>query len=248
MSDMNPYQQPQSDVANAAPASANEFTIIAPRKISVGDAMGWIGKGHGMLSGHWGVVLGALVVTVLITSALQIIPLLGAIAQILLTPLLYAGIVKIFHRIDTENRSDFSDLFAGFSDRTSPLIMTAVAQLVVLLVAGVVLGGLFFLLGRDGGTAAIVALGLLATVAMFVFMFLFYFAVPLIFLGQKGVVDAMKLSLDACLKNIIPFIVYTLVISLILVVAAIPLLLGWLFVMPILAGAYYVSFKQLFVE
>ena len=26
MSDMNPYQQPQSDVANAAPASANEFT------------------------------------------------------------------------------------------------------------------------------------------------------------------------------------------------------------------------------
>ena len=27
MSDMNPYQQPQSDVANAAPASANEFTI-----------------------------------------------------------------------------------------------------------------------------------------------------------------------------------------------------------------------------
>ena len=248
MSDMNPYQQPQSDVANAAPASANEFTIIAPRKISVGDAMGWIGKGHGMLSGHWGVVLGALVVTVLITSALQIIPLLGAIAQILLTPLLYAGIVKIFHRIDTENRSDFSDLFAGFSDRTSPLIMTAVAQLVVLLVAGVVLGGLFFLLGRDGGTAAIVVLGLLATVAMFVFMFLFYFAVPLIFLGQKGVVDAMQLSLDACLKNIIPFIVYTLVISLILVVAAIPLLLGWLFVMPILAGAYYVSFKQLFVE
>lgn len=106
----------------------------------------------------------------------------------------------------------------------------------------------FFLLGRDGGTAAIVVLGLLATVAMFVFMFLFYFAVPLIFLGQKGVVDAMKLSLDACLKNIIPFIVYTLVISLILVVAAIPLLLGWLFVMPILAGAYYVSFKQLFVE
>ncbi|PHR68662.1 BPSS1780 family membrane protein [Alcanivorax sp.] len=248
MSDMNPYQQPQSDVANAAPASANEFTIIAPRKISVGDAMGWIGKGHGMLSGHWGVVLGALVVTVLITSALQIIPLLGAIAQILLTPLLYAGIVKIFHRIDTENRSDFSDLFAGFSDRTSPLIMTAVAQFVVLLVAGVVLGGLFFLLGRDGSTAAIVVLGLLATVAMFVFMFLFYFAVPLIFLGQKGVVDAMKLSLDACLKNIIPFIVYTLVISLILVVAAIPLLLGWLFVMPILAGAYYVSFKQLFVE
>ena len=248
MSDMNPYQQPQSDVANAAPASANEYTIIAPRKISVGDAMGWIGKGHGMLSGHWGVVLGALVVTVLITSALQIIPLLGAIAQILLTPLLYAGIVKIFHRIDTENRSDFSDLFAGFSDRTSPLIMTAVAQLVVLLVAGVVLGGLFFLLGRDGGTAAIVVLGLLATVAMFVFMFLFYFVVPLIFLGQKGVVDAMKLSLDACLKNIIPFIVYTLVISLILVVAAIPLLLGWLFVMPILAGAYYVSFKQLFVE
>ncbi|MEQ3637736.1 BPSS1780 family membrane protein [Alcanivorax sp.] len=248
MSDINPYKQPQSDVAHPASTNGNDFTIMAPRKISVGDAMSWIGKGHGMLSGHWGVVLGALVVTVLMTSALQAVPWLGGIAQVLLTPLLYAGIVNVFHRIDTENRSDFLDLFAPFSKRTSPLMMMAVAQIVALVVAGAVLGGLFFLLGRDGSAAAMVVLGLLATLAMFAFMFIFYFTVPLIFLGQKGVVDAMKLSLDACLKNIIPFIVYTLVVSLILVVAAIPVLLGWLFVMPILAGAYYVSFKHLFVE
>ena len=39
-------------------------------------------------------------------------------------------------------------------------------------------------------------------------------------------------------------IVYGIVVMLIIMVAALPLLLGLLFVMPILAGAYYVAFRQ----
>jgi uncharacterized membrane protein len=58
----------------------------------------------------------------------------------------------------------------------------------------------------------------------------------------------MKLSLGGFTRNVIPLIVYLLVTMVIVLVAALPLLLGWLFVMPILAGAYYVSFRQIFVE
>ena len=115
MSEINPYQQPQAELVDDNNPPAQPLIILAePRKISAGDALGWISSGHKMLPGHWGVVLGALVVTVLITSAFQIIPLLGMIAQILATPLLYAGIVKIFHRMETEGTSDFADLFAAF--------------------------------------------------------------------------------------------------------------------------------------
>ncbi|MED5389605.1 MAG: BPSS1780 family membrane protein [Pseudomonadota bacterium] len=251
MSEINPYQQPQADLVDAGNTAAQSLTILSePRKVSVGEALGWIGRGHKMLPGHWGVVLGALVVTVLITSAFQIIPLLGMIAQVLATPLLYAGIVKIFHRMETEGTSDFGDLFAGFSERTGPLILMALAQIGVMLLLGLVFGGLGYALGAGGSsnTAAMAVLGLLGVVAMFVFVYTFYFAVPLIFLGNKGVGEAMKLSLGAFTRNVIPFIVYLLVTMVIMLVAALPLLLGWLFVMPILAGAYYVSFRQIFVE
>ena len=71
-----------------------------------------------MLSGHWGVVLiGALVLVMVITMGLQLIPFLGPLAQPPITTLLYAGLVKLFHRIATDGRSDFGDLFAGFSER-----------------------------------------------------------------------------------------------------------------------------------
>jgi len=251
VSEINPYQQPQAELVDDNNPPAQPLIILAePRKISAGDALGWISSGHKMLPGHWGVVLGALVVTVLITSAFQIIPLLGMIAQILATPLLYAGIVKIFHRMETEGTSDFADLFAAFSDRTGPLILMALAQLGVMLLLGIVFGGLGYALGAGGGanTGAMVVLGLLGLVAMFGFVYLFYFTVPLIFLGNKGVGEAMKLSLRGFTRNVIPLIVYLLVTMVIVLVAALPLLLGWLFVMPILAGAYYVSFRQIFVE
>jgi len=54
----------------------------------------------------------------------------------------------------------------------------------------------------------------------------------------------MGVSFRACMKNLLPMIVYGIVVMLIVMVAALPLLLGLLFVMPILAGAYYVSFRQ----
>lgn len=251
MSEINPYQQPQSELVDDNNPPAQSLSILAePRKVSVGEALGWISSGHKMLPGHWGVVLGALVVTVLITSAFQIIPLLGVIAQVLATPLLYAGIVKIFHRMETEGKSDFGDLFVAFSERTGPLILMALAQLGVMLLLGVIFGGLGYALGAGGGanTGAMVVLGLLGLVAMFGFVYLFYFTVPLIFLGNKGVGEAMKLSLSGFTRNVVPMIVYLLVTMVIVLVAALPLLLGWLFVMPILAGAYYVSFRQIFVE
>ena len=168
----------------------------------------------------------------------------------LATPLLYAGIVKIFHRMETEGTSDFADLFAAFSDRTGPLILMALAQLGVMLLLGIIFGGLGYAMGAGGGatTGAMGVIGLLGVVAVFGFVYLFYFTVPLIFLGNKGVGEAMKLSLGGFTRNVIPLIVYLLVTMVIVLVAALPLLLGWLFVMPILAGAYYVSFRQIFVE
>ena len=256
MTEVNPYQGPETNVAS--PQGEGAFTLDGPHKVTVGQALGWLGEGMRMLSGHWGVVIGALVLVMVITMGLQLIPFLGPLAQPFITTLLYAGLVKLFHRIATDGRSDFGDLFAGFSERTGPLLLLALVQIGVYLGALLVIGGLMAI--SMGGSMSLqsmdpqamssgmgVMMAIMLPLFLIVFtlvMFLFYFAVPLIMLGGMGLGGAMGVSFRACMKNLLPMIVYGIVVMLIIMVAALPLLLGLLFVMPILAGAYYVSFRQ----
>lgn len=261
--DLNPYQQPEADVVKQATAPG-ALTLSGPNKVSVSEAMGWIGDGMKMLSGHWGVVIGALLVTFLITIVLQFIPFIGPLAQPFLMVLLYAGLVKMFHRIDSSNQSEFADLFAGFSERTGPLMLLALAQLGVYLVFGILLvvmmvmfAGVGALSSSQGMDSAMMntgmSIGMLFIVPVFLLLtvlvaFLFYFTVPLVMLTDVGPGKAMALSFKACLRNVMPLILYGAVVVVIVILAALPLLLGWVFVMPIMAGAYYLSFKQVMTE
>ncbi|MCH2557330.1 MAG: chromosome partitioning protein ParB [Alcanivorax sp.] len=259
MSDVNPYQQPEADVVGNA-AAPGDVQLSEPRKVTVGEALGWISDGMKLLSGHWGVVIGALVLIFVITTVLQFIPLIGPLAQPFLMTLLYGGLVKMFHRIDTTGQSDFTDLFAGFSQRTGPLLLLSLAQLGIFVAIAVVFGGLAFMMvgagalasqGLDptvagGGFGAGMLLLILAGLVVSVLVaFLLYFSVPLVMLTDTGPGRAMSLSFKACMKNLGPMIVYGLVAMVIVALGALPALLGWLFVMPILAGAFYLSFKRI---
>lgn len=263
MSELNPYQQPVADVA--VPPQGGELTIGAPKKISVGDAMGWFGQGKSLLAGHWGLVLGSLIVIVVLNMAVQFVPFIGLVAGIFLMPLLYAGLVKMFHRLDSEGSAEFADLFAGFSEKTGSLVILALIQMVVYLVAMVAAFAFMFMaMGFDANTISAMEAGQMpnpsaggaAIGVAVVFMFLlfvvlglmFYFSIPLVFLGNMGPGEALASSFKGGLKNIIPLFIYGIVATLLVMVASIPLFLGLLFVMPLLAGAYYVSFKQVFAE
>ncbi len=257
MTEVNPYQGPETDVAS--PQGDGTFKLDGPHKITVGQALGWLGEGMKMLSGHWGVVIGALVLVMVITMGLQLIPFLGPLAQPFITTLLYAGLVKLFHRIDTSGRSEFSDLFAGFSERTGPLLLLALVQIGIYLGAMLVIGGIMAVsmgLGSmsfqsmdpqamsSGMGAMMIIMVPLFLIVFTLVMFLFYFSVPLIMLGGMGLGGAMKVSFKACIKDLLAMSIYGLVAMLVVMLGAIPGLLGWLFVMPMLAAAYYVSFRQ----
>lgn len=263
MSEMNPYQQPTADVA--VPSQGGDLVIGDAKKISVGDAMGWFGQGKEMLAGNWGVVIGALVVAMLLNMAVQFVPFIGGLAAMFLMTLLYAGLVKMFYRLDSEGSVEFADLFAGFSEKTGPLIILALLQLavyVVVFIAALVL--MFMVIGFDTdmisameagrmpdagiGGGAIALAGLIMFLFLMVAGFLFYFSIPLVFLGNMGPGEALGVSFKACLKNLLPLILYGIVATIIVVVAMIPVFLGLLLAGPLLAGAYYASFKQVFVE
>jgi uncharacterized membrane protein len=56
----------------------------------------------------------------------------------------------------------------------------------------------------------------------------------------------MKASFAACLKNMLPFLVFGVIAMVLGFIAALPLMLGWLVLLPMLVGAHYASYLDLF--
>jgi hypothetical protein len=91
--------------------------------------------------------------------------------------------------------------------------------------------GLYFLFVKS--------LSLLALMAL-------WLAPALVVLHGAGPLRAMKLSLLGSLKNFLPWLLFSLLAFVFLIVAAIPVGLGLLAALPTLAGAAYLAWQDLF--
>ena len=74
----------------------------------------------------------------------------------------------------------------------------------------------------------------------------YWYAPVLIGLHDLKVLDAMKMSFIACLKNMVPFLIYGLIFTLILVVAIIPVGLGLIVAVPVMMTSLYTSYVDVF--
>ena len=78
-------------------------------------------------------------------------------------------------------------------------------------------------------------------------MMAIWFAPALVLFHGKGALEAMQASFFGCLKNIVPFLVYSVVMLVLGVLAAIPFGLGWLVLGPVLAASIYTSYKDIYL-
>jgi uncharacterized membrane protein len=97
-------------------------------------------------------------------------------------------------------------------------------------VVAVLLGFLFFLL-------------LLVPLIMAI-----WFAPPLIMLAGLAPTAAMKASFSACVRNIVPFLVYGLIGLVLMVVATLPVGLGWIVLAPVMVASIYASYCDIFED
>ena len=119
-------------------------------------------------------------------------------------------------------------------------------MLVVMLITG---ASLFTLSGGGAGAGAamgivlalLIMLALMVPVAMAV-----WFAPALVVLQGRGAVEALKESFSGCLKNIVPFLLYGIVLMIAGFIAAIPLGLGYLVFLPVVAGSIYASYRDIY--
>ncbi|MEK7797074.1 MAG: hypothetical protein AAB315_06440, partial [Pseudomonadota bacterium] len=98
-----------------------------------------------------------------------------------------------------------------------------------------------------GGAIAgmLLALPVVLGVQLLVALALIY-AVPLVMFRGVPASQAMGSSLRANLRNILPLLVSGVLYLFVAVLATLPLLLGWLVLLPVSAGTLYRSYKDLY--
>lgn len=72
------------------------------------------------------------------------------------------------------------------------------------------------------------------------------FAVPLVLFDGIAPVAAVKNSVNASLKNVVPLAVFLVIYFVLAVIAAIPFLLGFLVLAPVTSAALYASFRDIY--
>lgn len=254
MSESNPFQQPQAELVNEGVWG---FAVSSPSARPIGSGWRWLRAGWSLFASSWGLILVALLIFMVISFGLQLVPFIGGLAAAVLGPILFAGLLDVMHKLDQEGTAEISDLFNGFQQRTAPLALLGVINLVFTIVLAIVIvGAMFGVIGGDFDSAeevleqstGAILVGLIALAIAIPYAAAMWFATPLVYFGERSPLSALKESLVACLKNILPMLWYSIIALILMVIALIPFGLGLLLLIPAMSVSYYVSFKDIFID
>ncbi|MGB9712663.1 MAG: BPSS1780 family membrane protein [Dissulfurimicrobium sp.] len=228
-------------------------------------------KGAAWYIGGWKIVRPRLGMWILLCLAywligifLHILPFLGWLAFSLLMPGITGGLFKAAHDWETGREPSFEHLIAAFKDpviRNNVIILGAVgigfnilsAALIFITIGGL---GMHMLMHRAYlGLYSVVHLAvgavfvsILLLILALLFASAMLYAIPLVMLTGTGPMEAMKLSIEACMKNVLSMTVYGLIYLLLGILTVFTLGLGLIMLMPITITSIYASFKDIFSE
>lgn len=230
----------------------------ASRKVDAGAGFEWLRQGWAFFAAQPGVWMAAAVLTLLILIGCSLVPLVGQVAAHLLLPVLGAGLLQLCRRQAEGEIPEIADLFNGFRHHAGNLVMVgliyalavfAIAVLVALVVGGGIASGV--VQGSAVGVGLIFSGFLLASLLIAVLatpvLMAIWFAPALVFFNAMAPLEAMKASFHACAKNWLPFFVYGVMITVLFFLSALLLGLGFLVLIPVMSGALYASYRDVFV-
>ena len=248
MTNTNPHAAPESQAGNFHAEG---------RTVDAGRGWDWIVEAFALFRRQPGMWILIVLLAGILFIAISMIPVLGSLAGALLFPIFSAGLMLGCKNLDQGGTLEFVHLFAGFKQKTSDLVLVGVFNLagwvlMAVAVIAVVGGGVFVGVMRGGMPGAgisivsmLIAVLLGAGLSVPLYMAT-WFAPALIVLHDMAPVPALKASFFACLRNWIPFLVYSIVLLVLCVVAAIPAGLGFLVLFPVLAASVYAAYRDIF--
>lgn len=249
--------QPNPLLSSGSATPPGAGAADAPRTVEAGRGWAWITGGFDLFKKNPGIWIALVVLMFVMMVVLAMIPILGSIATFLLMPVFTGGLMLGCRSLSRDGPLEIGHLFAGFQNQTANLLilgaLSIAAWIVVMLPVIAIVGVGAFLGASAGGAAGAGGIGasfVLALLIAFAFSILIYmglwFAPALVALRGAAPVAAVKLSFGACLKNIVPFLLYGIVVFVLAIVASIPLGLGWLVLGPVLVASVYTAYLDIF--
>lgn len=232
-------------------------SVMGGRAVGAGQGWTWIADGFELFKKAPGIWIAQLLILFVILVVLAFIPLLGAVATFLVMPVFVGGLLLGCRTLQGGGELEVVQLFAGFKEKTGNLIVIGALAIggwiivmlpvVAIVGAGAVLGAMR---GDAAGAAALgggVVLAWLVALALSVPIYMaLWFAPALVVLREMPPLEAIKASFLGCLKNVLPFLIYSIVVMVLGIVAAIPLGLGWLVLGPTLIASVYISYRDIY--
>jgi uncharacterized membrane protein len=250
------------------PPTAPQFTLVLPGRVcGPGAGWTWIAQGWRLFARSAVMWIVALLLLVIVSFAMMLVPFVGHIALQILTPVFAAGLMLSCAAVETTGEFELGELFGGFKRHFGTLCLVGliffVGQLVLVVVFLAIAGfgtmaGIFGMLvsgDTEHATQALLGAGagillgaLFASLLYIPLLAAVWLAPPLVVIHGMGAVPAMLASLSACLRNVLPFLVYGVVMTIFAILAAIPILLGYFVWIPLMITSTYASYRGIFTE
>ena len=239
--------------------------MIAMR-VDAGRGWSWIVEGWQLFAKAPGIWIIIVLIFMAISVVLSLIPVVGALAYTLLSPVLVGGMLYGAAALERGENLTIAHLFRGFQDqeRMGPLVVLGLigvagyVAIVLVIVAfvgsGLIMGAVMDSSGAIvppeamGGLfagAGLIVLLIIAVIGVLIATALFY-GTPLVMLAGQNAWPAAQDSVAACWINVLPLLVFGLVYMVLAVVAAIPFGLGFLVLGPVTVCAVYASYREIF--
>lgn len=180
----------------------------------------------------------------------------------LLAPIFLAGIMGACRDLDAGGVVVVGDLFRGFRQNTTALVALGAAHMLcMLMIEGLIrsIAGPEFQNVMQGEIPVTdpsvrtpevqnrILLAMLASLLLYLPMAMaLWFAPALVMLDNQPPLRALALSLLACLRNLLPFFVFSAASSALFILALIPYAAGLVLWIPVMALTIYTSYRDVF--
>lgn len=234
---------------------------MEPKHLKASRGWEWIKQGYALFMKAPLLWIVLLVICVVAAVALSSVPVVGEPLASLLMPVVLAGLMSGCRALRQNDELELAHLFSGFQQHTAQLVtlggIALVGQFLIfglmMLVGGAALVGIL-MSGQpdtdpDVMMQAVTGAGfavLLGITLFSVLVMAMQFAPLLVFFNKMTPLSAMKLSLRAFLNNVWPMLVYGMTFLFLAILASIPMMLGWLVLLPLMFTSLYVGYCDIF--
>ncbi len=240
------------------------------KSCTAADGVKWISHSFSLFSKNPSIWIVMLIIYIGISFLLTKIPLLVFLST-LLGPVFSAGFVSAARGVDQNQALEIDHLFNGFKQQFKTLFRLGIIyfaiNIVIIAIVTVLLDSFVESDALDkignattqqeleriltespellAGLMKALMIGLILSIPLIMAS---WFAPSLIMFNQMTALKAMSLSITACNKNMVAFLVYGALMIPLMILAVLPLGLGLLVIVPVVFISQYSSYKTIFSE